>query len=85
MTLRKTDEELMEGRARRRAKYEDRFMDRLDRRMAEAEPLIGELQGEKGHRFYINVRSKDGRLTGAIREFANRSDATAYLLRNNYV
>jgi hypothetical protein len=31
------------------------------------------------------VRSKTGRLTGAIRRFAKRSDAVHFLIRNRYV
>lgn len=81
----KTVEELMVGWESRRMKYEDRFMAKLDRQMDAAEPMIGELQGEKGHRYYINVRSATGRLTGAIREFATKVEASDYLIRNRYV
>lgn len=85
MTKPKTLDELFEGREIRRAKQEDRFMAKLDRRMDAAEALIGHLQGEKGFRYYINIRSKTGRLTGAIKEFATKLAATDYLLRNRYV
>ena len=56
-----------------------------DRRYGDADALIGELQGEAGHRFYINVKTAHGRMTGRIREFAHRSDAVNYLIRNRYV
>lgn len=58
---------------------------RWDRRSDEAEAMIGELQGERGRRFYINVRSSTGRMTGRIVEFKSRFDAIAYLMRNGYV
>lgn len=72
-------------RAKRRVAAEDRFLEKLDHRMEEARTLIGQMQGEAGLRYYINVRSKAGGLTGSIREFTNEMNAIDYLLRNNYV
>jgi hypothetical protein len=72
-------------REKRRNAAEDRYMDKLERLMKEAEPLIGELVREGRTLFYVNVRSKAGHLTGAIREFARSVDASDYLIRNNYV
>lgn len=78
-------ERQMAYRAKRRVAAEDRFLDKLDRLSAKALPLVGHLQGEKGLRFYINVRTLAGRLTGAIREFATETAAIDYLIRNRYV
>jgi hypothetical protein len=72
-------------RAKRRVAAEDRYLDKLERLVKLAEPLVGHLQGEKGFRYYINVRSAAGRLTGAIREFASEGLAIDYLIRNRYV
>ena len=67
---------------RRRFAAEARAYDRLEKQLSEADALIGRfVHGE----FYINVRSKTGRLTGAIRRFATRSDAAHFLVRNHYV
>lgn len=72
-------------RAKRRVAAEDRYLDRLERLVKLAEPLVGHLQGEKGLRYYINIRSAAGRLTGAIREFGTEIAAIDYLIRNRYV
>jgi hypothetical protein len=66
----------------RRFASDQRAWDQLGRQLADADALIGELNGGT---FYINVRSKGGRLTGAIRRFATRSDAQSFLIRNRYV
>lgn len=67
---------------RRRFASDQRAWDKLGGQITDADALIGEfVHGE----FYINVRSKTGRLTGAIRRFATRSDARHYLIRNRYV
>jgi hypothetical protein len=66
----------------RRFAAEARAFDRLDRQISDAADLVGELvTGD----YYINVRSKSGRMTGAIRRFSQRSDALHYLIRNRYV
>lgn len=80
-------ERQLEINSDRRERANDRAIDRMDREYAalNAAQLVGVLQGEKGMRYYINVRRKDGSLTGAIREFNNWSDADAYLIRNHYV
>lgn len=67
---------------RRRFASEARAYDKLDRQFSDAEALVGELVNGT---FYINVRSKRGHLTGAIRRFPNRFDAVQYLIRNRYV
>lgn len=85
MTQRMTDDERMEARDRARGKADDRAYDRLERRSKAAEALIGHLQGENGFRFYINIRSANGTMTGAIKEFQTEGGAIAYLIRNQYV
>jgi hypothetical protein len=66
----------------RRFVSDQRAWDKLGTQLADADALIGQfVHGE----FYINVRSKGGRLTGAIRRFAKHTDAQHYLIRNRYV
>jgi len=66
----------------RRFSAEARAYDKLGKQLSDADALIGEFaHGE----FYINVRSKSGKLTGAIRRFQRRTDAAHYLIRNRYV
>ena len=66
---------------RRRFRSDQGAWDRLGRQLAEADALIGELSSGA---FYINVRSKSGKLTGAIRRCARRDDASSFLIRNRY-
>ena len=75
----------LDARQSRRMATEARFLDRQDRREKEADALVGELCREGRTIFYINVRSKTGKLTGKTREFSKWSDAVGYLLRNRYV
>lgn len=70
---------------RRREASNNRAWDKLGRQQSEAEHLVGELCREGATVFYINVRSKAGRLTGATREFATKFDAVHFLIRNRYV
>ncbi len=85
MTKRMSDDDLMDARDRARSKADDKAYDRMERVYKDAEPLIGNLQGESGLRYYINVRSKDGRLTGATKEFPTEGAAVDYLVRNHYI
>jgi hypothetical protein len=77
------------NRHNRRMREEAAASDRMDRKERAAEALIGHLQGEKGARVYINVRDRNGRLTGAVKEWPDTRtghlDAVAYLIRNHYV
>lgn len=81
-----SDEEWFERKfdanERRRFASDERAWDRIGRRIADADALIGQFLGGE---FYINVRSKAGKLTGAIKRFSSRSDACDYLMRNRYV
>lgn len=78
-------EYLMERRAKRRAVSDDRALDTLSKQMIAAEYLIGELHGENGKRFYVNVRNVKGDFIGRVREFPLWIQAFDYLVRNNYV
>jgi hypothetical protein len=78
-------EKNLEAKQARRMKAEDRFLTRLEKREAEAHHLVGELNSGK---CYINVRNKNGQLTGKEVYFEGTfayGNAIEYLLRNNYV
>ncbi len=77
-------ERQMAGWDARRCKADDRAYDRLCKRMDAADPFIGELCREGRTVHYINLRRRDGTLTGRTKE-GTRHDLIAYLLRNNYV
>ena len=77
-----TPEERIESRDRSRCRADNRAYDRICKAHDDADALVGEFShGE----LYINVRSKTGKLTGAIRRFVHKSDAIDYLIRNRYV
>lgn len=76
---------MLENRERRRFASDQRAWDKMGRQQAEAEHLVGQLCREGETVYYINVRSKTGRLTGATREFSKRFDAVQFLIRNRYV
>lgn len=77
-------ESQLERRMRHRLRAEPRQLERLDRRLAECEPLIGELCQDGRTVFYVNLRSRDGRLTGNIRRFERRDLARHYLIDHRY-
>lgn len=83
--MRMNDEAFLESRQRARMKHEAKYLNKIERREDEAEALIGELQNEKGIRYYINVLTKNGQMTGKIKEFTRKGEAIHYLVRNNYV
>ena len=80
-----TDEEFLDRRERARFRADARAEVRLDRQHNAAEALVGQLCREEKTIYYINVRSKQGRLTGATREFSHEYDARNFLIRNRYV
>ena len=75
-------EALIEARVSRSYHQQDRALARREKLEAAAAPLVGELQGEKGHRFYVNLRPLH---KGKIREFATFTEAIEFLVRNRYV
>lgn len=82
MTRPMNDEARMEARDAARCKADDKAYAILERRMNEADALVGELNSGK---FYINARNLAGRMTGKTVEFTSRSLAVAYLLAKRYV
>ena len=64
---------------------QDRAIDRLDRQMAAAEPLIGILCREGQTIYYVNQLDRSGRLTGKVIERTNRAAIIDYVTRNHYV
>lgn len=81
----RTDEAILETRQLRRMRNDAKAETRMDKQWAAAEALIGELQGEAGFRYYINLRTRDGRYTGKIKESRSFGELVAYLIRNNYL
>jgi hypothetical protein len=75
----------LENRESRRLASEARFLTRYERQEKLALALIGHLQGESGFRYYVNLKTASGLLTGRIREFKTEGEAIAFLMRNNYV
>lgn len=78
-------ERQMEINSDRRERANDRYYDMLCAKEDACEALIGELQGEKGKRYYINQQRANGSYNGRIVEFPNRAEASLYLIRNHYV
>lgn len=78
-------ERQMEINSDRREAANNRYYDMLVAKEDACDALVGELQGEKGKRFYINCLTRDGRYTGKIREFPIRAEAVLFLIRNHYV
>lgn len=74
----------LSAKSNRRVACEDRAIRRIERREESAERLIGELCRDGRTVFYINLRDRNGRATGKIRE-GSRHDLISYLLRNRYV
>jgi hypothetical protein len=75
--MRKSIEELMEGRQLRRMKEEDRFLKKLEKRMANAEAMIGELCREGRTVHYVFPHG------GKYRE-GSELELRLFLMRNNY-
>jgi hypothetical protein len=73
-----------EARHSRRLASEDRYLTRVEKREAEADALIGEL--ERGGRtvYYINQIDRRGRFTGKIIE-GPYYKLVEYLIRNRYI
>ncbi len=78
-------ERQMEINSDRREAANNRYYDMLCAKEDACDALIGELQDEKGKRYYINQLSLKGSYTGKIVEFANKAEATLFLIRNHYV
>lgn len=77
-------EEFLDGVERRRLKVDAKAEARLDRLETAAEALVGKLIRDGKEVYYINLRTRDGRLTGKTLE-GSRFDLVNYLIRNRYV
>lgn len=75
----------LETRQLRRMRAEPKQIAKLDRQMDAAEALIGELQGETGRRYYINLLNRAGQFTGKIKESRHKDELISFLIRNRYV
>jgi len=77
-------ERYLDARHSRRLAAEDRYLTRQEKKEAEADALIGEL--ERGGRtvYYINQVDRRGRFTGKIIE-GPYYKLVEYLIRNNYI
>ena len=74
----------LDARHNRRLAAEDRYLSRVEKREADADALIGEL--ERGGRtvYYINQVDRRGRFTGKIIE-GPYYKLVEYLIRNKYI
>jgi hypothetical protein len=77
-------DQVLEASQNRRMANEDKFLKNLAKREAEVAPLVGELCREGKTVYYINLRNKDGRLTGKTKESANDYDLICFMVRNHY-
>lgn len=75
----------LDGRELRRLRAEDARLGRMERMERLAEPLIGELCRAGGTVYYVNLRDRQGRMTGKIKESTSHSELVDYLVRNHYV
>jgi hypothetical protein len=64
----------LEGRVNGRLKREARYLDRLEKREAAADRMIGELNSGKLYVFPVGGKYREGM----------RSELIAFLIRNNY-
>jgi len=64
----------LEARQARRMAAEDRFLARMEKREAEAEKMIGELNSGKCYVFPVGGKYREG----------TRYELVAFLIRNNY-
>ena len=77
--MKRSCEELMDGRQIRRMKAEDRFLDKMERQERAAESLIGELIREGKKIYYVNFGRKN------YTENASYFDMVDFLVRNKYI
>ena len=67
-------DKFLDARQARRMAAESRYIDRLERREAAAERMIGELNSGKLYVYPVGGKYREG----------TRSDLIAFLIRNNY-
>jgi len=77
-------EKMLNAKMNRRIAAEDRYMDRIEKKEAAAETLIGEINKNGKTVSYINQIDRSGRFTGKTIE-GSRMELVQYCIRNNYV
>lgn len=77
-------EKMLTGKMNRRIAVEDRYMDRIEKKEAAAETLIGEINKNGKTVSYINQIDRSGRFTGKTIE-GSKMELVRYCIRNNYV
>ena len=77
-------EKMLTGKMNRRIAAEDRYMDRIEKKEAAAETLIGEINKNGKTVSYINQIDRSGRFTGKTIE-GSKMELVQYCIRNNYV
>lgn len=77
-------EKMLAGKMNRRIAAEDRYINRIEKKEAAAETLIGEINKNGKTVSYINQIDRSGRFTGKTIE-GSRIELVQYCIRNNYV
>jgi hypothetical protein len=77
-------EALLDAKSNRRVAAEDRYMDRIEKKEAAAENLIGEINRDGKMVSYINQIDRNGRFTGKAIE-GSRANLVSYCIKNKYV
>jgi hypothetical protein len=77
-------EALLNAKSNRRVAAEDRYMDRIEKKEAAAENLIGEINRYGKTVSYINQIDRNGRFTGKAIE-GSRANLVSYCIKNKYV
>lgn len=77
-------EKMLAGKMSRRIAAEDRYINRIEKKEAAAETLIGEINKNGKTVSYINQIDRSGRFTGKTIE-GSRMELVQYCIRNNYV
>ncbi len=77
-------EALLNAKSNRRVAAEDRYMDRIEKKEAAAENLIGEINRDGKMVSYINQIDRKGRMTGNTIE-GSKLELVRYCIRNHYV
>ena len=77
-------EKMLTSKMNRRIAAEDRYMDRIEKKEAAAETLIGEINKNGKTVSYINQIDRSGRFTGKTIE-GSRINLVSYCIKNKYV
>jgi hypothetical protein len=77
-------EVLLNAKSNRRVAAEDRYMDRIEKKEAAAETLIGQINKNGKMVSYINQIDRSGRFTGKTIE-GSKLELVRYCIRNHYV